>query len=61
MEHTVRIIDRDLVVNDSAFWRSRPATERLEALEMLRQQYIRHINAEQRLQRVCRVVERTRR
>lgn len=60
MERTVRITDQREAIPDREFWRSRSWQERLEAMEFLRAQYMSHIHAEQRLQRVCRIVERAR-
>ena len=48
---------------DLSFWRSRPVSERLAAVEVLRQQAFGSKtadDAEPRLQRVCRVVQRAR-
>jgi hypothetical protein len=61
MERTVRITTKHETGADKAFWRTRTPEERLEALEFLRAQYMAYIHAEQRLQRVCRIVERARR
>ncbi|MDG0832370.1 hypothetical protein [Roseateles saccharophilus] len=47
---------------DLAYWRSRPAAERLAAVEQLRLQHeglSEHPDAQPRLQRVCRVTQRT--
>ena len=56
MERMVRIMERESTVPDKVFWRSRTPQQRLAALEFLRAQYMAHIHAEQRLQRICRVV-----
>ena len=61
MERVARVVERDQVPSDKHFWRSRSAEERLTALEFLRTQYMAHIHAEQRLQRVCRIAQRARR
>ncbi len=46
---------------DLAYWLSRPVSERLEAVELLRQAQIDTLpHAEQRFQRVCRVIQRQR-
>ena len=48
---------------DLAYWRSRTMTERLTALQLLRLQHeglADSPDAEPRLQRVCRVTQRTR-
>ena len=44
---------------DFAYWQSRPETERLAAIEILRQQYIKYKygNVQPRFQRVCRIVK----
>jgi hypothetical protein len=48
---------------DLAYWLSRPMAERIAAVEVLRLQAFAHTpnDAEQRLQRVCRVTQRQRR
>lgn len=46
--------------HDRAYWMSRPPVERLQAIDILREQYIRMRHVEPGLQRVHRVVERTR-
>jgi hypothetical protein len=61
MEKSLRIVPLRDRENDVEYWRSRTEQERLEALEFLRQQYMGPSHAEQRLQRVCRVIERVRR
>ena len=50
--------DRTAVKRDVEYWRSRPATERIAAVDHLREQYYGTLP---RLQRVARVVERARR
>ena len=44
---------------DFSYWQSRPETERLAAIEILRQQYIKYKygNVQPRFQRVCRIVK----
>lgn len=61
MERVVRIVDRSQDDHGKDYWRDKTPEERLAALEFLRQQYMQATHADQRLQRVCRVVERTRR
>ena len=61
MDRVVRITHRKEAEADKEFWRSRSPQERLEAIEFLRGQYMAYTHAEQRLQRVCRIVERARR
>jgi hypothetical protein len=44
---------------DIAYWRAKTMQELLDALEILREDYIRGLpDAEQRFQRVCRVTQR---
>ena len=46
---------------DILYWRSKTIQERLTALDLLREDYIQGLpDAEQRLQRVCRVTQRQR-
>ncbi|WP_158218205.1 hypothetical protein [Roseateles puraquae] len=63
MLRTLTITTRQRQVQDDlAFWRSRPAAERVAAVETLRLQYeglAEHPDAQPRLQRVCRVTQRT--
>ncbi len=44
---------------DFAYWQTRPETDRLAAIEMLRQQYIKYKfgNVQPRFQRVYRIVK----
>jgi len=44
--------------DDREFWRTKSPQERLEALELLRQQRMGPVYAEQRIQHVCRIIER---
>jgi len=53
---TKRKIDENSFLDDLAYWQSRTPEERISAVEILRRQY--YGNSE-RLQRVCRIVERT--
>jgi hypothetical protein len=48
----------DTIKGDLAYWLSRPSEERFAAVELLRKQYYGDIG---RLQRVARVVKRTKR
>jgi len=43
---------------DLDFWLTKTVSERLNALELLRKQYIDYTNAIKRLQRVCRITHR---
>ena len=40
---------------DLDYWLTKTVSERLNAIELLRQQYIDYTNADTRLQRVCRI------
>ena len=47
--------------SDFAFWQTRPVSERIDALEMLRNQVLRNPDGtRQRLQRVYRIIKQTR-
>lgn len=60
MEKVVRIIGLKDKISDYKYWQSRPISERLEAIEMLRSQFIQfNKNAQPRLQRVCRVIKQS--
>lgn len=62
MEKVVRIINMKDDKGDRAYWMSRTPEERIDAIEILREQYMRFKgDVQHRLQRVCRVVEQTRR
>jgi hypothetical protein len=55
---------RQQQVADLAFWLSRPMAERIAAVEALREQAAPQqpaSDAEQRFQRICRIVKRARR
>ena len=44
--------------SDYQYWLTRPISERLNAIEILRQQYLEfHPHVEQRLQKVCRIIK----
>lgn len=59
MNHEIKIINRkDSDKADWEYWQSKSHEERLEALELLRQQYMEANNVPQRLQRVCRIIKR---
>jgi hypothetical protein len=48
--------------NDLEYWLSQPETARLEAIELLRQQFMSYQgNVQQRLQRVYRITRKTQR
>jgi hypothetical protein len=59
MEKVVKKIGLREKQSDFAFWQTKSPSERLAAIELLRDQYIKFLNkdAESRLQRVCRVVK----
>jgi hypothetical protein len=58
MEKVLRIVPLHEQPSDYEYWASRPLTDRLNAIETLRQQYIEFkIDVKPRLQRVCRVVK----
>lgn len=56
MEKTVRIIALRDDQSDLTYWLSKSHQERLMAIEILRQQYVRLQCIEPRLQRVCRII-----
>ena len=59
MEKVVRIIQLQDRQTDFQYWQGKSELERLNALEMLRSQYINSLNdVEPRLQRVCKVINR---
>lgn len=59
MEKVLKIVSLYEQSNDYEYWMSRPISERLEAIEILRNQYIQfREDVEPRLQRVCRVIKR---
>ncbi len=61
MEKVVRRISLKDQQSDFAFWQTKSPEERLAAIELLRNQYIKFIkkDAEPGLQRVCRVIKQT--
>jgi hypothetical protein len=70
MQAVVRIIPiQDQAREDLKYWLSRPIAERIAAVEQLRQDHDAFMratqkdtpDAEPRVQRVCRIVQRTRR
>jgi hypothetical protein len=62
MLRTLKITTRQRqAAEDLTYWRSRPAAERVAAVELLRLQHeglAEHPDAQPRLQRVCRVAQR---
>ena len=60
MEKVLKIVSLKKQLSDYEYWLSRPVTERLDTIEILRKQYVELTkNVEQRLQRVCRVIKST--
>jgi hypothetical protein len=58
MEKVIRIATLKSQPSDYDYWLSRPVTERLDAIEILRKQYLEFTNnVEPRLQSVCRVIK----
>ena len=59
MEKVITIRSLKDKKTDFSYWQSRPETERLAAIEILRQQYIKfkYGNVKPRFQRVCRIVK----
>jgi hypothetical protein len=59
MEKVVKIIGLRDPQSDLAYWLSKTPQERLAAIEILRQQYVRLQGIQPRLQRVCRIIKST--
>jgi ribosomal protein L29 len=64
MEKTVKkynLNDPQQYKDEREYWRNKTPEERLMALEELRRQYMKFkgINAEQGVQRVCRIIKRS--
>ncbi|MFN7571669.1 MAG: hypothetical protein ACK5TK_09485 [Betaproteobacteria bacterium] len=58
MEKVARRTQLKAAPKDSAYWLSRPAAERIAAVEALREQAMANLpDAQRRLQRVCRVTQ----
>lgn len=57
MEKTVKIIGLREQQSDLMFWLSKSPQERLAAIEILRQQYVRLKHIQPGLQRVCRIIK----
>lgn len=57
MEKILKIVPLHERSNDREYWLSRPISERIDAIEILRNQYIKFRDVEPRLQRVCRVIK----
>jgi hypothetical protein len=60
MEKVVNIVRLKDKQTDYFYWQSKSYKDRLEAIEMLRSQYIKFIkDAQPRLQRVCRIINQS--
>ena len=60
VKSNLRVASNTQARADLAYWRAQPAQARIDALEALRRQHFdRHPDADARLQRVCRVAQRT--
>ena len=57
MEKVVKIVNLHAPQLDLLYWLSKSPQERLAAIEILRQQYVRLKRIQPRLQRVCRIIE----
>jgi hypothetical protein len=53
---SIRKIDESTILEDLEYWLNRTPEERISAVEFLRRQYY---GSSDRLQRVCRIIERT--
>ena len=59
MQKVLKIISLKDKQSDLAFWLTKSPQERLDAIELLRQQYINfNKNVQSRLQRVCSIINR---
>lgn len=60
MEKVIKIVPLKNAPKDSVYWMSKSSQERIDAIEFLRDQYIKTLpDAEQRFQRVCRIIRKT--
>jgi len=58
MERVVKVVSMKDQPSDYEYWKDRPVAERIEAIEILRGQYIELMkDVEPGLQRVCRVIK----
>ena len=57
MERVVKIVGLREEQSDLTYWLSKTPQERLAAIEILRQQYVRFKRVQPRLQRICRIVD----
>lgn len=61
MEKVVKIVNLKDKQCDYDFWQTKDFKDRLEAIEMLRSQYIKfNADVQPRLQRICRVINQER-
>ena len=61
MDKVVKIINQKTSSNDYLYWSHKTDQERLAAIEMLRDQYIKFLgNVQPRLIRVCKIINRKR-
>jgi hypothetical protein len=59
VDKVVKIINQKTSSNDYLYWSQKTDQERLEAIEMLRNQYINFLgNVQPRLIRVCKIINR---
>ncbi|CDI00837.1 putative Similarity [Candidatus Competibacter denitrificans Run_A_D11] len=56
MEKVLKIVPLHEQTNDYKYWISRPVSERIDAIEILRNQYIKLKGIEPRIQKVFRVI-----
>ncbi len=59
MEKVIKIVRKQNAGTDITFWASQSGEQRIVALEKLRNQYLTQNGTRCRLQRVCRIIERT--
>lgn len=60
LEKILRIVPLHQQPSDYAYWNSRPVSERIDAIEILRSQYIQFKkDVKPGLQRVCRVIKQS--
>jgi len=59
MEKVVKIVDKENAGFDAAYWATRTSQQRIDALVHLRAQYLTKYGIRPRLQRVCKVIERS--
>ena len=57
MERVVKIVKLRDQQSDLEYWLSKTPQERIAAIEILRQQYVRLQHIKPRLQRVCRIIK----